>query len=161
MRPATPADVPAIVALEAEAFPLDPWSHNLVSEGVRDALPTVSYLVAEEPGSGEGLVGYAVLSLVVPDAELQRIAVVPHCRRSGTGAALLAAVREHAADAGATRLLLEVREDNAAAIALYAAHGFAELGRRPRYYRDGTDAIVLSLTLPEASSPDAPVTMEA
>jgi [ribosomal protein S18]-alanine N-acetyltransferase len=49
------------------------------------------------------------------------------------------------------RLLLEVREDNAAAISFYARHGFAELGRRARYYRDGTTALVLS----------TPVTMEA
>jgi ribosomal-protein-alanine N-acetyltransferase len=40
-------------------------------------------------------------------------------------------------------VLLEVREDNAAARAFYAAHAFTEIDRRRRYYRDGATAIVL------------------
>jgi ribosomal-protein-alanine N-acetyltransferase len=48
---------------------------------------------------------------------------------------------------GANRLLLEVREDNAGALAFYASRGFIEIDRRPRYYRDGTTAVVLRLPL--------------
>jgi ribosomal-protein-alanine N-acetyltransferase len=48
---------------------------------------------------------------------------------------------------GADRVLLEVREDNVAALAFYAARGFTELARRPRYYRDGATAVVLELPL--------------
>lgn len=140
-RPAVAADVTAIVALEAESFPLDPWSENLVGEGVAGTLPTVSYVVAEE---GAAFAGYAVVSVVDVDAELQRIAVPEELRRTGVATALLAAVRRAAADGGAERLLLEVREDNAAARLFYERHGFTDLGRRPRYYRDGTDALVLT-----------------
>lgn len=146
VRPAAAADVAAIVALETASFPLDPWSENLVGEGVSGSLPTVSYLVAEDAGA---FAGYAVLSVVDVDAELQRIAVPEGRRRTGVATALLAAVRAVAADGGAGRVLLEVREDNTAARLFYERHGFAELGRRPRYYRDGTTALVLS----------APVTM--
>ncbi|MBM7518934.1 ribosomal-protein-alanine acetyltransferase [Nocardioides nitrophenolicus] len=131
----------AIVELEAVAFPLDPWSANLVGEGVGGSLPTVSYLVAE---AAARFAGYAVLSVVDVDAELQRIAVPEPDRRTGVATGLLAAVRASAAAGGAERLLLEVREDNLAARMFYERHGFAELGRRPRYYRDGTDALVLS-----------------
>lgn len=145
VRSATPGDVPPIVALEATAFPLDPWSMNLVGEGVSDRLPTVGYVVAEVDGE---VAGYAVVS-VVDVAELQRIAVLPRLRRSGVARALLAAVRDRAAAGGADRLLLEVREDNVAARGFYDREGFVELGRRPRYYRDGTTALVLT----------APVTM--
>ncbi|MFC7500868.1 GNAT family N-acetyltransferase, partial [Nocardioides sp. GCM10030258] len=70
-------------------------------------------------------------------------------RRSGVATALLAAVQALAAEGGADRLLLEVREDNAAARGFYERHGFTELGKRARYYRDGTTALVLA----------APVTM--
>jgi ribosomal-protein-alanine acetyltransferase len=140
-RPAAAADVAAIVALEADSFPLDPWSENLVGEGVGGALPTVTYVVAEQDGE---FAGYAVLSVVDVDAELQRIAVPEELRRSGVATALLAAVRAAAADGGAERLLLEVRQDNLAALLFYERHGFSELGRRPRYYRDGTDALVLA-----------------
>ena len=141
VRPAVATDVAAIVALEAEAFPLDPWSASLVGEGVAGTVPTVSYLVAEHEGA---FAGYAVLSVVDTDAELQRIAVPAPLRRAGVAAALLEGVRAAAAAGGAARLLLEVREDNAPARRLYERDGFTELGRRPRYYRDGTDALVLS-----------------
>ncbi|HWI42119.1 MAG TPA: ribosomal protein S18-alanine N-acetyltransferase [Nocardioides sp.] len=146
VRPAETADIDRIVALEAEAFPLDPWSPRLVAEGVEGTLPTVAVLAAEV---ADRFAGYAVVSVVAPDAELQRIAVVPELRRSGVAGALLGAVVAHCVALLVDRLILEVREDNEAAIAFYARHDFTELGRRARYYRDGTTALVLS----------APVTM--
>jgi ribosomal-protein-alanine N-acetyltransferase len=60
---------------------------------------------------------------------------------------LLAAVVQAARSGTADRLLLEVREDNAGALAFYAAAGFVEIDRRPRYYRDGATAAVLRLPL--------------
>ena len=57
-------------------------------------------------------------------------------------------------DGGADRLLLEVREDNAGALAFYAARGFVEIDRRPRYYRDGATAVVLALGCPAPSWPE-------
>jgi len=50
-------------------------------------------------------------------------------------------------------VLLEVREDNAGALAFYAAHRFAEVDRRRRYYRDGATAIVLLRALGRAEGP--------
>ena len=44
-------------------------------------------------------------------------------------------------------MLLEVREDNAAARGLYAAAGFSEIARRPNYYRDAATAIVMEVAL--------------
>ena len=76
-------------------------------------------------------------------AELQRIAVRLRARRRGHATALLEAVVERAVAGRADRLLLEVREANAEALAFYAASGFVEIDRRPRYYRDGSTAIVL------------------
>ncbi len=140
VRPADPGDVDAIADLEQVALPLDAWSQGLIEEGVGGLLPTTRYFVAEE---GPVLAGYAAVSVVQDVAELQRIATAPGARRTGVATALLAAVDAHAASGGAERLLLEVREDNAGAVAFYTAAGFAELARRPRYYRDGTDAVVL------------------
>ena len=146
--PAGAADVAEIAALEREAFPLDPWSAALLAEAAGGRVPSIALLVAR---TAEGsFAGYAVVSVVDVDAELQRIAVPAALRRTGVAGELLAAAHALARGRGATRLLLEVREDNVAARALYEQHGFAELGRRPRYYRDGTTAVVLS----------APVTMD-
>jgi ribosomal-protein-alanine N-acetyltransferase len=104
----------------------------------------VSYLVIEVDGA---VVGHAVASAAGDDAELQRIAVDPAYRRRGLAHDLLAAVEERVAAEGATRLLLEVREDNAPAAAFYRARGFEEVGRRRGYYRDGATAVVLGKKL--------------
>ena len=51
-------------------------------------------------------------------------------------------------------MLLEVAAGNEAALAFYAAEGFTEIDRRRRYYRDGTDAVVLRLDLGGDASVD-------
>ncbi len=146
VRQAVAEDVDAITDLEAVAFPADPWSPNLVTEGVAGRSPTVTFYVAERDAT---VVGHAVISVVGEDAELQRIAAAPETRREGVATALLDGVRAAARDQGSTRLLLEVREDNTAALAFYERAGFTTLARRERYYRDGTTALVLQLSLAE------------
>jgi ribosomal-protein-alanine N-acetyltransferase len=101
------------------------------------------YVVAT---NGDDLTGYAAVS-VVDVAELQRIAVAAPHRRTGVATALLARVEDEARARQVDRLLLEVREDNHGACAFYAARGFTELDRRPRYYADGTTAVVLAKEL--------------
>ena len=140
VRAATPADIDAVVRLEEVCLGDDAWSRGLVEQGLAAALPTVSYLVAEVGGV---VVGHAVASAAGDDAELQRIAVDPDHRRAGLASALLVAVERLVSEQGATRLLLEVREDNTAAAAFYESRGFAEVGRRRGYYRDGAAAVVL------------------
>jgi ribosomal-protein-alanine N-acetyltransferase len=140
VRPATDADVAAIAASEADNLGEDAWSPGLVAEGVAGRLPTVHYLVAECDGR---VVGHAVASLVAEIAELQRIAVHAGWRRRGVAAALLDEVVVLAVGAGVDRVLLEVRENNAAALGFYASEGFVEVARRRRYYRDGSTAVVL------------------
>jgi len=143
-EPARPDDAPAIAALEAVALGRDAWSPGLVAEGVAGTLPTVHYRVVRQAGE---VVAYAVVSVAGDVAELQRIAVAPGQRRSGLAGTLLADGCRRAAAEGAVRLLLEVREDNAGALAFYLASGFAEIARRPRYYRDGSTAVVMELAL--------------
>jgi len=144
VRPATLADLAAIAVSEADNFGSDGWSPGLVEEGVAGRLPTVHYLVAEQDGA---VVGHAVASVVADIAELQRIAVNADHRRRGLATALLDEAVALAVREGAERLLLEVRENNQPALAFYAAHGFVEVDRRPRYYRDGSAAVVLRRSL--------------
>ena len=152
IRAAHAADADAVAALEADALGDDAWPHGLVAELVVGAVPTAQALVAERDGV---VVGYAATSLVVDVAELQRIAVDPVERRTGVGSALLGDVLGLCRDAGARRLLLEVREDNDGARAFYARAGFVEVGTRPRYYRDGEAAVLL-----ERSTASGPETNE-
>jgi ribosomal-protein-alanine N-acetyltransferase len=144
IRSAEPRDCDAIAALERECQGADAWSAWLVRDGVEGTLPTVRYLVSDVAGD---IVGYAVASYAGDIAELQRIGVLAAMRRTGVATALLDEVVAHAPATGANRLLLEVRDDNSAALAFYADRGFVEIDRRPRYYRDGTTAVVLRLPL--------------
>jgi len=153
VRDAGEADAEAVAGLEQRNLGIDAWSAGLVAEAVSGGLPTLRVLVAEAAEGGAGadaegsVVGFAVVSVVPETSELQRIAVDREHRRAGVARALLGRVCEVAAAGGAHRLLLEVREDNAGAQDFYETQGFAEIGRRRRYYRDGTTAVVLGLEL--------------
>ena len=144
IRAAVGADADAVTALEAACQGDDAWSAWLVRDGIEGTLPTIRYLVAVEDGE---VVGYAVASFAGDIAELQRIGVADRARRAGHASALLDEVVALGPGAGANRLLLEVRDDNTGALAFYADRGFVEIDRRPRYYRDGTTAVVLRLPL--------------
>jgi ribosomal-protein-alanine N-acetyltransferase len=94
--------------------------------------------------------GFALSRGVLDEAELLLLAVQPDHRRFGIGRMLLDAVANEARSRGATRLHLEMRDGNPAAI-LYERASFHEIGRRKRYYRghDGSsfDAITLACRL--------------
>ena len=155
IRPAEASDGPEIAALEQEAFGSDAWSDALVAEGLTGRIPGALYLVAEGDGS-PGVVGYAAASLFADVAELQRIAVATTHRRTGVASALLERVEQEARLRYSERLLLEVREGNAGALAFYARRGFTEVSRRSRYYADGTTAIVLERRLADDISVGGP-----
>ena len=145
IREAAPDDGPGIAGLERATFGSDAWSDGLVREGLSGTVPGALYLVAET--DADPLVGYAAASLFADVAELQRIAVAATHRRTGVASDLLQRVELEARRRYSERLLLEVREDNTAACAFYAARGFAEINRRVRYYSDGTTAVVLAKEL--------------
>lgn len=132
MRLARADDVAELVRLEEELFGVDAWSRELV--------------LAELTGPGrwfvvtDDLSGYAVVWCSGEVADLLRIGVRPDARRRGLASALLRDVVERA---GAQRVMLEVSARNEAALAFYESWGFRRLHLRPRYYRDGSDAVVL------------------
>lgn len=150
IRRAAAADLDAVHAIERHAFS-DPWSRGSFAALLAD--PRVLFIVAVGPGDGAltapgRLVGYAVATFVVDEAELANLATAPEARRQGVGGLLLDEVIRGAVTRGTRELFLEVRESNAAARALYGSRGFAQVGRRRGYYRRPVeDALVLRLGL--------------
>lgn len=145
IRRATPDDLAAIMALEHASFPTDAWSEAMMRAEL--ASPHTWYAVAELAGV---LVGYAGLRAVAGsgDADVQTIAVAEASRGRGHGRMLLHALLAEADRRRVRHVFLDVRADNPVAQALYASEGFAEVGRRPRYYQpDDVDAVVMSLDL--------------
>jgi [ribosomal protein S18]-alanine N-acetyltransferase len=142
LRLAAPEDVPALAALEQEVFGADAWSEAAVAAEL--TAPGRQALVAV---TGKEIMGYAVTWAVGDVADLQRLVVSSRARRRGIGTRLVDDLVARTAARGACRVLLEVSEANVAARACYRGLGFCELDRRPAYYHDGSDALVLALTL--------------
>ncbi|HEY8613806.1 MAG TPA: GNAT family N-acetyltransferase, partial [Roseomonas sp.] len=94
---------------------------------------------------GEPPDGFVFARAMAGEAEILTLAVDPGARRRGLGGALLTAAVTEAGRRGAEVLFLEVSEANAPARALYARAGAMEVGRRRRYYADGSDALVLRI----------------
>jgi ribosomal-protein-alanine N-acetyltransferase len=82
------------------------------------------------------------------EAEINNVAVAAEWRSKGLGKALMLGVLDMARLLGCLRVNLEVRQSNAAAIAVYEKCGFKAVGLRPGYYEDNhEDAVLMSADL--------------
>lgn len=156
IRDMTLDDVPAVGVLEHKLFPIDAWPVQMFLDELSQP-ETRRYLVAE---SSDGIVGYAGLMCIEPIADVQTIAVVPGYEGRGIGSTLLTHLINEARQRGAADVLLEVRADNPRAQQLYVRFGFEQIHIRPRYYRDGVDALIMRLQL-TAPSPEGHQATEA
>ncbi|MBA3854599.1 MAG: ribosomal-protein-alanine N-acetyltransferase [Gemmatimonas sp.] len=139
IRAPGPDDAGRLFEIERACFP-DPWpAHSFVElcDGSRS-----DCWVAELGGR---VVGYWVGRRVQDEADLANFAVAPESRGKGIGRALLDDFIKTVGGYGRTVIYLEVRESNVAALALYRAFGFEEVGRRKAYYTKPTeDALVMA-----------------
>lgn len=148
LRDMTADDVTAVEVLERRLFPVDAWPMQMFFDELAQ-VDTRRYVVAEADGQ---IVAYAGLMCIEPIADVQTIAVVPEFEGKGIGSAILTELIEESRRRGAVEVLLEVRADNPRAQALYVRFGFEQIHVRRRYYRDGTDALIMRLTLTEGTS---------
>jgi ribosomal-protein-alanine acetyltransferase len=151
--PAVPADAEAIRGVEG----LSDATHRLLDHDL--AAPDRCCLVARiranvgrpngAAGAGGavdgGVVGFAAAIMQLEDAHVLDVAVRPAARRRGIGRRLVTSLLAQVRTRGATAATLEVRPSNGGSRALYGQLGFVEEGRRPRYYPDGEDALLLWL----------------
>ncbi len=145
-----PADLPAV--LEIERFCQgQPW--------------TAAHFKAEQDNPyssldvyqrGHALAGFLCSWLIAGELQIQNLATAPNCRRKGVARLLLEHVLRRASSAGLQEAWLEVRLSNLPAIALYRDFGFLEEARRPHYYHDGEDALVMKLCPGEESEGSLP-----
>ena len=138
IRPATAADVPAMMAVEQRAATAAHWS---VADYARLFAAGSQYLalVLEE----QQVEGFVVGRGMGAEWELENIAVAGAARRRGLGTRLVAELLDRARQAGAHHIFLEVRESNRAARSLYEKWAFVECGRRKGYYRQPDEDAVL------------------
>jgi ribosomal-protein-alanine N-acetyltransferase len=143
IRPAERADLLAVMRIEKASFP-QPWPYDAFQRFVGRP----GFLVADDRAGGpdgDPVVGYVVSDVIRnygrPLGHVKDIAVHPDRRGEGIGRALLERALSTLSEARSIKL--EVRESNRVAIDLYRDYGFEPLRRRPRYYDDGEDAVVM------------------
>ena len=130
--------IPKIASLEKLCFS-EPWSENSVAGELSN--PLSLWLVAVD---GDCVAGYVGSQSVMGETDMMNIAVSPDYRRQGVAAALIEELVRQLKVGGNHCLTLEVRASNDGAIKLYEKLGFAQVGRRPNYYRiPKEDALIL------------------
>jgi len=117
----------------------DPWPEAAFLRAV--GAPTMRYVAARVDGHLVGYAGIARLGRTPPfEYEIHTIGVDPAYQGHGIGRSMMGELLGNADGV----VFLEVRTDNAPAIALYDSLGFVTIGRRKRYYRtSGADAFTM------------------
>jgi ribosomal-protein-alanine N-acetyltransferase len=138
IREARPRDLDAIARLENGSFENDRVSRRSLREFLRAPhRPVIAATINDE------LAGYALVALRkrTRAVRIYSLAVDARFARRGVGRMLLQACEAYARRHRREALTLEVRYDNASAIALYESCGFRQFGEHAHYYADGATAL--------------------
>jgi [ribosomal protein S18]-alanine N-acetyltransferase len=139
IRELVPNDSAAIFKIAAAEPKIAQWSADAYAQLTGNGY---AGWVAERTDSGE-IVGFIVVRLVPPEAEILNLAVNPENREQGVATSLLEVVLSKLQKGNATRLHLEVRPSNTPAISFYQKHLFTLAGVRRNYYREPAEAALL------------------
>ncbi|WP_240035391.1 ribosomal protein S18-alanine N-acetyltransferase [Neobacillus notoginsengisoli] len=136
-------DIDQILIVERESFTL-PWSREAFHNELNHNQYAV-YIVLEED---DRIIGYGGVWVVLDEAHITNIAILPEYRGRKLGEALLKKVMDVSKEMGAETATLEVRVSNTPARSLYKKYGFQEGGLRKKYYTDNQeDGIVMWVKL--------------
>jgi [ribosomal protein S18]-alanine N-acetyltransferase len=150
IRPMRVTDVADVVAIERSSYQF-PWSEGIFRDCLR-----VGYVCRVLTLSRQ-VVAYGVMSFGAGEAHILNLCVEPAHRCRGVGRQLLGSLIERASAACMSEAFLEVRPSNTAAIRLYLALGFEQVGMRRGYYQavgGREDAAVLKRVLRAPGAPD-------
>ncbi|GKH34259.1 bifunctional tRNA (adenosine(37)-N6)-threonylcarbamoyltransferase complex dimerization subunit type 1 TsaB/ribosomal protein alanine acetyltransferase RimI [Muricomes sp. OA1] len=135
-------DAAAAAEMERQIFS-DPWSETSVLDTINQ--PQTICIAAEKAGR---LIGYMLVYEAAGEAEIVRIAVEKESRRQGAGSHLMLKLENICEERKINKILLDVRESNAAARSFYEEEGFVEDGIRQNFYdAPKEDAVLMSRKL--------------
>ncbi len=141
VKPLGPCDLLRLTEIEKQCFGNDAWNYNMLKSEMDGGAVFLGVL-----SKGE-IVGYICARLIIDEADINNVAVVPECRRMGFATALIDGLKDYCLKKGISKLTLEVNVNNLAAKNLYAKAGFTAVGTRKGYYH-GDDAEIMRLTIP-------------
>jgi len=139
IRPMRLEDVDQVMEIDRASFPC-PWPVEIFKQEIKDN-DFAYYYVME---LGDRIIGYAGTWMVLGDAQVTNIALLPEMRGRKLGERLFKHVVAEAIMKGMERLSLEVRVSNIIAQKMYRKFGLIPGGVRKNYYTDNNeDAIVM------------------
>lgn len=156
IRPITPDDRTALIALAEASIPFQPHEIELINQMLSDyfgsATDSLEFWLTDDDN---GLVGVAYVAperMTEGTWNLYLIAVHPDCQRQGRGAALLAQVEKILTERGERLLLVETSgiESFEYVRSFYRKSGYDEEARIRDFYSAGVDKIVFRKALSQA-----------
>ena len=134
----TQFDIDDICVIEQECFGKDAWNKNMLQSeydggsvffGIKQNGVVVAYICAR---------------LIIDEADINNVAVLPAFRKQGMAQQLITALVGYCMQRGIKKFTLEVNANNVPAKNLYAKMGLKSCGVRKGYYH-GEDAEILWL----------------
>jgi ribosomal-protein-alanine N-acetyltransferase len=138
-RVALESDIPAVVQLEQHAATAAHWGEEQYKKIFHPPPPRVMLVIEE----AHHLRGFLVASVVAAEWEIENVVVDAAVRRRGFGMRLIESLLSHARAEQAHSIMLEVRESNGSARALYEKAGFVQTGCRTAYFRNPPEDAIL------------------
>ena len=141
IRQSEPEDA-AVLAEISGASMTSAWSEKDFSDAMASDLAVCLTATVDDE-----IAGYMVMYHAADEGEIPSVAVHSDYRRRGIGHALMKELFAHARTLGLTRIFLEVRTSNEAAIALYKSHGFLCAGERKNFYNNPVEDALIYTTI--------------
>lgn len=138
IRIATLDDIPHLRDLAQQSAEAPHWSEQRY-RAIFDSAPRRVAILIE----ADAIAGFIVAGAFASEWEIENIVIAENVRRQGLGRLLLLDLLDRARREKARSVFLEVRDSNSAAKRLYESVGFAQIGRRPRYYSHPDEDAIL------------------
>ena len=139
--------VQAVANIEVIVQPQDAWSCQTLLELLEQDSINMLVVYAQDKNAKSNVIGYCLYQMVFEQAEILRIGTHPDYQRQGIASQIIDKLHEVLQSNQVENLLLEVRADNHAAIALYEKQAFAVIHRRKGYYQSPNQSAVDALIM--------------
>ncbi|MBD7947879.1 ribosomal protein S18-alanine N-acetyltransferase [Psychrobacter communis] len=138
----------AVANIETLVQPHDAWTEQTLAEMLaQDSTHIMIVYKPEGKADNNKVIGYCLYQIIFEQAEILRIGTHPDYQRQGIASQLFATLNNELINNKVESLLLEVRADNAPALALYEQQAFAVIHTRKNYYQlphqPSVDALIL------------------
>ena len=140
--------IQAVANIEALVQPHDAWTEQTLAEMLaQDSMHMLIVYKQEDKADNNKVIGYCLYQVIFEQAEILRIGTHPDYQRQSIASQLFATLNNELINNKVESLLLEVRADNAPALALYEQQAFAVIHTRKNYYQlphqPSVDALIL------------------